>query len=153
MPGVTKKNGDVRSGGTDAEPTWHTLTTLKALDVLAQFTLANALDKERKLSTQPMAAFKGKVANWWRAAIIDMLIDAETFWRSEDGLGVYGMPKSWTLVAKFQKWTSSFFLRLEKPRIDAAIAAAKRIEGEDALEPTPDGLGTEATTAAEKKAR
>jgi hypothetical protein len=153
MPGITAKVGGIRSGGTEANRTWHTLATLKALPETAQIKLAEALSKECRGKMEGKAAFKDKVAKRWRGDTLVMLLKAEAHWRSEADLPAATLAKTGSLVKRWDLFALSFFQRLEEGRIDLAIATAKATEGDAAKTPAEDGLDIDPLTIAKKKKR
>ena len=134
-------------------PTWHTLATLKALRKPAQVDLAGELSKEQKGITETSAAFKARAVARWSDDILSMLGEAEVHWRSKSRLVALDFPTTGGVVARFERWASSFFSRLRVPRVAALIKAAKEAEGPSARKPKADGLNLKGTTPADRKKR
>ena len=145
MVGITEKAGGVRRGGSDTSPTWHTTATLKALNKAGQIVLAGKLANECQ-GTLTKSAFKTKVATRWRGPILTMLAEAETAWRARARLPVVKLVRKGSLVKRFVSFADSFFPRLRKGRLLAALADAKRKEGSNAPKPQADGLDLKGTT-------
>jgi hypothetical protein len=144
MATIDEKTGGVRSGGSDDAPTWHTLETLKALDLSAQLDLAQGLVAQCKHSNETAGEFEVRAKLRWRKNTVRMLCDAETHWRAQ-AIGRSAKKvkfrHSVSITKLFLAWSAAFFGRVHTHRIDAAIATAKSDEGDDAPEPAPDGLG------------
>ena len=74
---IDLKTGGVRSGGWDDSPTWHSLTTLKALDMSAQLDFAEGLVAECKHGNETAEEFEVRAKLRWRKDTFKMLCDAE----------------------------------------------------------------------------